>query len=881
MSRRKTERILGLVVCLLSAGSYLTASQIKDAVPGYPESFDAFKRMFEQDKDDLRELGIPLETRPGSTASEEPGYRIRRQAYMLPEIRLEPDEAAVVGLAARVWRGAELAGAAAGALLKLRAAGIEAEETTQPGIEPRLQTGEAAFGPLWEAVRDRRPVSFGYRAAGQVSAQQRHLEPWGLVNRRGRWYVAGLETDRGRMRVFRLSRIDGPVTFSGPAGAFAVPDGIDVRELVREWDPTPQARRTAVLQVRQGAGYGLRRGASAVMPDQERPGWDLVEVPFSDVGWHSEHLASFGANVVALEPADLREAVIARLKGAFVSHASAARRHGLTEVDERPSPAAGSTGSLSDVGQALREDAHRAEDAGPAANVSLDSGPPRTGPGTAGTIPEPTHSASTAGERALSPQRFLVATMPTRVPLSALLSLQVRVSTDHVGGSALLEGLQIGPGGAQVTVVVQAPYELSPQTALEQVISVPAVGNSQPVRFAFLARGLGAQRVIITAWAGGTFLAELALEVSVEQSGPYLDGPPRKTPVGPVKAEPGEVTLQVRFDGQRYSFQLLSQAYLFEPVIPEALTTQPSQAVERTIATLRAIALGTSGYSDGNARTWMERAGLGLWNDMVPELIKEQFWLLRGNITAFSIAAADDIIPWELLYPMTEDHDEGFLVEQFPVVRRVYGQRRLRTFTVGETRYVVPSGAPRNAVSEIATIRRVLGEAESRADAIDRLDVLLDLIESGDCGLLHFACHNSFTADGEGSVISMDGGAFVPTLLTKAVTKRTLDQWHPLVFINACRSAGSTPEYTRIMGWAQRFMAAGAGAFAGTLWAVRSESAATFAEAFYAALRAGIPLGEASRQARVETDRDHDDPTWLAYTVYGDPAARAVMVNVS
>ena len=217
MSRRKTERLLSLVVCLLSAGKYLTASQIRDAVPGYPESFDAFKRMFERDKDELRELGIPLETGVSATPDEEPGYRIPRQAYGLPEIRLEPDEAAVLGLAARVWRRAELAGAAAGALLKLRAAGIDAEETTQPGIEPRLQTGEAAFGPLWEAVRDRRPVSFGHRAAGRSASQQRRLEPWGVVNRHGRWYVAGLDTDRGETRVFRLSRIDGPVTFSGPA----------------------------------------------------------------------------------------------------------------------------------------------------------------------------------------------------------------------------------------------------------------------------------------------------------------------------------------------------------------------------------------------------------------------------------------------------------------------------------------------------------------------------------------------------------------------------------------------------------------------------------------------------------------------------------------
>jgi proteasome accessory factor B len=312
MSRRKTERLLSLVVCLLSAGKYLTASQIRDAVPGYPESFDAFKRMFERDKDELRELGIPLETGVSATPDEEPGYRIPRQEYGLPEIRLEPDEAAVLGLAARVWRRAELAGAAAGALLKLRAAGIDAEETTQPGIEPRLHTGEAAFGPLWEAVRDRRPVSFSHRAPGRSASQQRRLEPWGVVNRHGRWYVAGLDTDRGETRVFRLSRIDGPVTFSGPPGAVTVPPGTDVRELVRD---EPQARRTAVLQVRQGAGCGLRRGASTVRPAPERPGWDLVEVTFSDVGWHSEHLASFGADAVVIEPADLRDAVIGRLKG--------------------------------------------------------------------------------------------------------------------------------------------------------------------------------------------------------------------------------------------------------------------------------------------------------------------------------------------------------------------------------------------------------------------------------------------------------------------------------------------------------------------------------------------------------------------------------------
>jgi proteasome accessory factor B len=314
MSKRKTERLLSLVVCLLSSQRYLTATQIRATVPGYPSSFDAFKRMFERDKEELRELGIPLDMGSNGPLDEELGYRIPRQRYVLPDIRLEPDEAAVLALAARVWRRAELAGAAAGALLKLRAAGVEAEETGQPGIEPRL-TGEAAFGPLWEAVRDRRPVTFAYRAFGRSEPQQRRLEPWGVVNRHGRWYVAGWDRGRNAIRVFRLGRIAGAVKFCGPVGRVTVPEGTDVRELVRDWDSAPAQEHTALLRVRAGGGVGLRRHAVSVQPDESAPGWDLVTTRFADLGWFADYAASFGPDVVVLDPPDLREAVIRHLKG--------------------------------------------------------------------------------------------------------------------------------------------------------------------------------------------------------------------------------------------------------------------------------------------------------------------------------------------------------------------------------------------------------------------------------------------------------------------------------------------------------------------------------------------------------------------------------------
>jgi proteasome accessory factor B len=320
LSKRRTERLLSIVVLLLSSRRYLTAEQIRAAVSGYPEEQEAFKRMFERDKEELRDLGIPLETGRSARFDDELGYRISRQDYELPEIHLEADEAAVLGIASRVWQSAELAGAAAGAALKLRAASREAdgEVTGRPplGIQPRLTTQEPAFGPLWEAVRDRRPVTFDHLASGRSEATRRTLEPWGVVNRRGRWYVAGHDRTRDAPRVFRLDRITGPVKLAGPAGSVKVPAGADVRELVKDWDKPLARDHTAILRVRADAGFALHRWGQHT-EDPAHPGWDQVTIAYSDTDWYAGYLAEFGPDVVVLGPPELREAVIRRLKGAL------------------------------------------------------------------------------------------------------------------------------------------------------------------------------------------------------------------------------------------------------------------------------------------------------------------------------------------------------------------------------------------------------------------------------------------------------------------------------------------------------------------------------------------------------------------------------------
>jgi proteasome accessory factor B len=323
MSAAKTERLLNLVICLLATRRFLTREQIRRAVDDYArcETDAAFERMFERDKDELRDLGIPLETgSPSALFDDEVGYRIDREVYALPEVSFDPDELAVLGLASRVWQQASLARPASRALLKLTAdsADGDSDEPSLLGIEQRLRTNEPAFEPLYQAVRDRRPVVFPYRALRTDGVAERHLEPWGIVFWRGRWYVVGHDRDRGATRVFRLSRVVGPVTLIGSPGEVVVPDGVDIRGAVAS-NSEPQ-QGDAVVRVRSGTGFFLRRRASSVSPDAADPqGWDLVKLPYRDIDALADELSGYGSRVVAVEPAQLREAVAGRLRAVLAA----------------------------------------------------------------------------------------------------------------------------------------------------------------------------------------------------------------------------------------------------------------------------------------------------------------------------------------------------------------------------------------------------------------------------------------------------------------------------------------------------------------------------------------------------------------------------------
>ncbi|MFD3563125.1 CHAT domain-containing protein [Streptomyces sp. NPDC058686] len=282
-----------------------------------------------------------------------------------------------------------------------------------------------------------------------------------------------------------------------------------------------------------------------------------------------------------------------------------------------------------------------------------------------------------------------------------------------------------------------------------------------------------------------------------------------------------------------FSFQLLSETS-YAPEQFRFRGGDPRQAAEQIYAELRDAARRAGPGADGTAadtarlRSRLKNQGVQLWTSAVPEAIQRQFWEQADRITSITVLGEHDFVPWELLYPLDPHHDNGFLV-----VRRVFGQDRVDRLALPGAAFVVPPGSPPDADLEIAALRKWLGPNVANAGVFTESIALTALVERGHAGLLHFACHNAFS--GSGSRVSMGDGTFDPIDLATAVQTRSLLSHRPLVFFNACRSAGEIDWFGSTLGWAQQFLQAGAGAFIGTLWPVRSDSAMLFAQANFSA----------------------------------------------
>ncbi|MHA7132987.1 helix-turn-helix transcriptional regulator [Oerskovia turbata] len=304
----------------------MTKQQIRTSVAGYGDapSPEAFERMFERDKDALRDLGIPIVTVDAGGHSDDVGYRIDQDAYALPAVDLTPAEFGVLSLAAQFWQDKTLRTDISRALTKLRAAGAgEVANDAVAGLAPRVRAVGDAYGPLLDAIDALRVVSFTYRAASTGEVRARTVEPWRIAARRGGWYLLGFDRERQASRAYRLSRIEGRVRLLGRGGAFTIPDGVDVDALLGARAGAEQEARLAIgperaeaLRARgrsDGDGDGASGGGA---PGPRADGRDVVHVSFTNLHAFADEIAGYGDAVVVLDPPGLREAVVRRLVAA-------------------------------------------------------------------------------------------------------------------------------------------------------------------------------------------------------------------------------------------------------------------------------------------------------------------------------------------------------------------------------------------------------------------------------------------------------------------------------------------------------------------------------------------------------------------------------------
>jgi proteasome accessory factor B len=325
------ERLFSLVLTLVATESGLTKSEILSSVQGYNTRYreggdnSALERQFERDKDDIRELGIPLETvdDPGDPGNNQAlRYRIPKTAYDLPaDITFSSQEMALLRLAATVWREGSLSADSRRAIMKLRTLGVEADDPLV-GFAPRVRTREAAFEPFEVALERSVVVNFDYLKPGETEPTKRTVEPLALVQFHGRWLLHAHDRGADAPRTFLLARVLGTPRLTQTAfqreGTDHASHAID--ELQKIWE-----RNLAELDVTPSTDAWVRLGKRE---DARHTDDGRLLVHYSDTALLADELAGYGPEVRVISPPRLVDAVKDRLLTTLATHSGEADAHG-------------------------------------------------------------------------------------------------------------------------------------------------------------------------------------------------------------------------------------------------------------------------------------------------------------------------------------------------------------------------------------------------------------------------------------------------------------------------------------------------------------------------------------------------------------------------
>ena len=274
MARARTERMLNLLFVLLNSRTPLTREQIRERVPGYGDSNEAFERMFERDKAALRDLAIPVETKPVDMFHDDVlGYRIDRSDWLMPEISITAEERTYLALAASAWQNAQLSTAARQAVSSVDAR----EQSAEISVPVSLAKGRRHITEILAAIANGKTVTFDYVGLNQSEVVKRTIDPWRALLHSGHWYLIGFDQDKGEVRTFRTDRIVGDLVETRHDILESMPKDFDLSAITDTWEHSDKDATIATVLVRPGRAASLRVLATTCDIGDE---WDELTIPY-------------------------------------------------------------------------------------------------------------------------------------------------------------------------------------------------------------------------------------------------------------------------------------------------------------------------------------------------------------------------------------------------------------------------------------------------------------------------------------------------------------------------------------------------------------------------------------------------------------------------
>src|SRR6202453_4834730 len=313
----KLIRQLSLISYLMAERRPVTALEIRRDVEGYSGmNEDAFARRFYADRSELESLRIQLTVeRPADGAAEQENYSLRPENFHLPPIEFSDKELAALQTALSLLDGefayAEPLRLALQQITWGRPSPLRAPEQSTVALGITASAGghelSGRLAKVETAIFRNKTILFEYYTMERDEVGPRCVDPYHLLFQGGQFYLLGFSHERKAVRVFRLSRIRGKVSYATKAEHdFRRPADFDPRAYANraDWQLGEERGVAEVLiseRIARQMGRNFGRSGEITEEDGETIFQTGYSSPRSVISW----VLGLGANARLLGPDEL------------------------------------------------------------------------------------------------------------------------------------------------------------------------------------------------------------------------------------------------------------------------------------------------------------------------------------------------------------------------------------------------------------------------------------------------------------------------------------------------------------------------------------------------------------------------------------------------